>query len=543
MGIFDRFFNGTVSEMTSDGTEGKRRDEMPYGAQLYTPFQPPTVDYRRNNYDLFRAIYHGSRYNGEGEDYLMSASLAKPIINSSAAFALGTGFDTEITVVGQEEQSPQVEKAQDAVNKWLKQNKNEIFDVYRHSLRDGDSYAYVNETGQLDEFDAKNVTVVLDDTTGDVIGYDVEEVYEKYKEKQEGRTETYRIVKKYRKDGIEYLRYDKTGQTEKGKTVYKALFTEDEGLVVIDNPDQQTDTPDFTLTQRALPVIHFANEREPRAIYGNSEFQNLLVSMQWYHKAMTQAGYGVMYNSTPIFALKNVTDISKTVKQSNSNTDDDDKRKTSKRLTWGQNKILYLNGDNADAKFIQTDDFMNDVAKFLELQFYLILEGSETPEFVFGAAVQSSKASTETQVPVMLQKAERKRTQLDRPLQNLIRAYIDRRIYLGDATFLPLDGKQIEITLSFPDLVSEDRKLTLDIIKYLHDSGMVTDKTTLEQLMGAKIADPEQEITEAREETEATNEQNRLYDEEAARLKAELDASVRTAQPPTKPKNEPVEDE
>ena len=85
----------------------------------------------------------------------------------------------------------------------------------------------------------------------------------------------------------------------------------------------------------------------------------------------------------------------------------------------------------------------------------LIVQASETPEFVFGTGIQGSRASVETQMPIVTQKAERKRAQLEHPFKQLIDAYIDRRIRLSDPDFLKLKNADYEINIEFPDLQME----------------------------------------------------------------------------------------
>lgn len=455
-----------------------------------------TVDYARNDYELFRSLYFASVYNGRGKDYQYAAAFAKPIVNSTAAFTIGNGVSVEITAADGSDQTDQQQKAQEDINRWLEQNKSLIYDWARHSYRDGDGYVYVDELAHAVELDADTVTVVLDTTTGDVIGFDVVEVVEE-RLPDDPRPVKYKITKQYRRDSIVYYKVkENASKNDLGTVIYKRVFTED-GLI---EPTEDQMFLEEELVQRPLPVVHYANEQEPRQIYGNSDYQNLLALFKSYTMVLLEGTKGVIYNSTPIPVLRGVSNAA-TV-SGPSNVRQGSTAQEQQQLPWGQDNVIYLTGDKSDAKFLQTNGLMDDVGKLLEYYFYLIVQASETPEFVFGTAVTSSKASTETQLPVMLQKAERKRTQLTAPIEDLVRAYIDRQISLSNTLFTQFRNKDIEIKVVFPDLVDEDKKLNLEIVQFLVQENLIKDETALKQLMGDKIADATQELKDAKKENE-----------------------------------------
>lgn len=511
MGKLKNIFEYTVQEMRGKLDQSDFRPWAKLSKSLLYG-QDTTVNYSRNDYDLFRSLWYASVYNGKGKEYLLGAPLAKPIVNIAAAFTIGTGISAELTEYGQEK-TQQLSDAEDEINRWLEQNTTEIMEWVKHSYRDGDGYLYIDELGDIDELDAATVEVVLDTMSGAVIGFDVEEIVEERKP-DETRTIKYKIVKRYRKDSIKYDEYDENNKFV--KTLYFKVFT-DEGAIT---PEPGQEFLADQLVERALPVIHFPNEREPRQIYGNSDYQSLLILFMNYHKVLANATKGVIYNSTPVPYIKGRIDDDGLATGSHADEDDrggEDKHKVS----WNPDNILYLDGDG-DAGFIQAQGIMEDVGKLLEYYFYLIVQNSETPEFAFGTAVTSSKASTETQMPVLIQKADRKRKQLERPIQLLIGTYIDRQIRLSNPTFLGLRDMDLTIHINYPSLVEEDRTLNLEIIKFLNEAGIITDKTTLEQLMSGKIADAESEIEEAREETEEAVKRSQAFPDQSNRLEDEL---------------------
>src|SRR4051812_50174140 len=56
----------------------------------------PTVDYSRNDYDLWRALFYCSPYNNKGAEYIRGARTAKGNVNSTAALPLGNGLEGQV---------------------------------------------------------------------------------------------------------------------------------------------------------------------------------------------------------------------------------------------------------------------------------------------------------------------------------------------------------------------------------------------------------------------------------------------------------------
>jgi hypothetical protein len=169
-------------------------------------------------------------------------------------------------------------------------------------------------------------------------------------------------------------------------------------------------------------------------------------------------------------------------------------------------------------------DLWADTGQLLEYYFMLIVQASETPEFVFGTGIQGSRASVETQMPIVTQKAERKRAQLEHPFKQLIDAYIDRRIRLSDPDFLKLKNADYEINIEFPDLQMEDKALTLNIVKEMLAQGILSEETALSLMLGDKIPDISKEIEEAHKDAEAKVEANPILPDQPDRLQQELDS-------------------
>lgn len=459
----------------------------------------PSVDYSRNDYKLFRSLYYASLQTKTAKEFLLAASFARPIVDAVAGFALAPGFKVKLRADGVS--TDKLEKAAEGINDWTDDNDSVIFDAFTHRLRDGDAYLYVDELGNLDEADAETVEVILDPVSGDVIGYDLTEKMRV--ETQSGIFEDQTIIKRYRLDSIVYTRFAKN-DPKTGKVIYSAAFTEDGVITDLDTETKMYADEDFL--RRPLPIIHFANDKEPRAIYGNSELQNVLLNLKQYSSVLDNATAGVIYNSNPIPYATGQSQV-----QNNQG----------KALGWSPD--MFLTGDK-DTKFgfLQATGIMDDASKLLEIYFYLIVQASQTPEFLFGTAVASSKASTESQMPIMIQKAQRKRKQLKKQLKMLVQAYVDRMIYLGDPLYTPFKNKSLQVSIVYPDIVDEDKKLNLEIVKYLYDAGLITKEKAVEIAAMRFMEDVNEEVAKAAAQVTDDNANNNITPEEPTRIEDEL---------------------
>lgn len=446
-----------------------------------------TVDYARSDYTLFRAIYHAAIMTegrkSVGEDFVLGAGFAKPIINSTTGFALGQGFT--VAIDGAEKGSPS-QVAQDDINQWIKEHIDDFYNLLRYGLREGDSFAILHDDYSIEFCEPSTVEVVYDPTNGGVVGYDVTETVKNPDD--ENSKITYRRY--YRHDS-----YKVTQQIDNGAEtiVIERVFTVD-GIVDLNmmTEEERSGFGGFEpeeIIRVPLPIVHYANEIEPKNIYGVSDLQNTLVYFKGYSKVLQEATKSNIYNATPIPVISG---------DKNDQLLEGDGSK--KNIAWGRNMVLYLKGDNADAKFMTVPDIMGDTGKLLEYYFYLIVQASETPEFILGTAIQGSKASAQEQMPIMVKKAERKRAQLKSVLRAMIESYIYKKFVAGDQAFYEVHSQQLDFNISFPPIVDVDKKLTLETINALVEQGILSDTTALELASIEQVSDVDIEIEQARKD-------------------------------------------
>jgi hypothetical protein len=77
-----------------------------------------------------------------------------------------------------------------------------------------------------------------------------------------------------------------------------------------------------------------------------------------------------------------------------------------------------------DIEFITADQGLEGITTLLKFLFFNIVDASETPEFAFGTAVQSSKASVSEQMVPLVRKIRRKRAMFEEPYIELVSMYL-----------------------------------------------------------------------------------------------------------------------
>jgi len=88
------------------------------------------------------------------------------------------------------------------------------------------------------------------------------------------------------------------------------------------------------------------------------------------------------------------------------------------------NKEIFFMQQGDDIEFITADQGLEGITTLLKFLFFNIVDASETPEFAFGTAVQSSKASVSEQMVPLVRKIRRKRAMFEEPYIELVSMYL-----------------------------------------------------------------------------------------------------------------------
>ncbi|GIO36214.1 hypothetical protein J41TS12_10750 [Paenibacillus antibioticophila] len=334
------------------------------------------LDTTRVDYEFARELYHN-----EAEKYNLGAGFAKKIVNAPVGF------------MGLPDVKSLDSEAQERLKEFFKQNRSRMQRTHLNAIREGDCFVWLtreNDDSKLYPEVRKRIVYNIippeqvkginrDPLTGEPIEYILESTNEWVDDTGAKRNAIIkqRISAESRKIEIEG---DKPPNLEEGEVANPWGF---------------------------IPIIHFKNEADETMAFGKSELESVEPFFKVYHDVFLHAIQGSKMHSTPRLKLK-LKDVAGFLRN---NFGVDDPAKFAKdggtiKLD-GHEMIIF--GPEEDGDFIEARSATGDATALLEFVFYCIVSASETPEFVFGVHTPSSLASTQEQMPVFIQKIERKR--------------------------------------------------------------------------------------------------------------------------------------
>lgn len=398
-----------------------------WGFQYMTPYR---LDSSRVDYALARELYRNTN-----DKYKLGAGFARPIVDTCAGFMGAPHFTHP---------DPETDAALEAdVERWTGQ----LLRLNRNAVRDGDVFARVVRASS--RFDPKKreefglrlippewVTPVPDPLTG----------------------AWQQLV----------IRYPVTVIDEQGRTVTEYTLTEvltDKARTIEADARAPADVRARNRMEENpwgfIPVVHFKNEAEETQLYGASDLEPVEPFMKAYHDTMLFAVQGSKYFSRPKVKFR-LNDVKKFLEDNFS----------PEEIQVGKlkfaDKEIFLLQDQDDAEFISADSGLQGITTLLKFIFFCIVDVSQTPEFAFGTAVQSSKASVSEQMVPLARKIRRKRGLFEEPYGELASMYLAMWSKVENRV---LDTYRVDI--GWDELSPKNDKEVAETIKILVE-GLVT---------------------------------------------------------------------
>lgn len=160
-------------------------------------------------------------------------------------------------------------------------------------------------------------------------------------------------------------------------------------------------------------------------------------------------------------------------------------------IDFDADQMLTLGGE-AEFHWKSPQPFTKDTEVILQLLFYLLLQHTEIPEFAWGNAIASSKASAESQILPFMKWIEKKRGIAFKWMVEIVMVVSAYMRILNQITELtrPPDAK-------WRRLVPEDGRLTLDTVMWSWENGLLPDELAVE-LIPVEVDDPRAALIRAR---------------------------------------------
>ncbi len=435
----------------------------------------PTYDIGQADYAFWDRARRG-RARGLG----LGGLFIKPLASKIASWALG--------------QLPKIRSdnsiVQDLVSDWVRTHHAKLIEAYEEACALGDCYVLVNADLSLTILPPQVVMPILaKDDYSRVIGYRVTEVYQN----------PYTFSKMT-------IQNDYTA-TERVRTVSVDADGVENGVYKRQTNTIKTQT--FRNLTGKIPIIPIAYDAGADERYGHPVAEALLHALNRYDDVFEYAIAGNKRQGRPTPVISKMGDVDQIDKfwalfgKTEKYVDAEGKEQTQNVLDFDADQVLTLGGD-AEFDWKAPGSFTSDTQNLLELLFYLILQHSEIPEFVWGNAIASSKASAESQMPPFVRFIEKKQGQITRWLGAVLEVVV--AIIRTYETGIREDDK---VTIGWMPLTNADGALTLQAVQLGLDRGLIDTETAL-KLMPLDIEKPSEVLMKAKaEEAERAEEYDR----------------------------------
>jgi len=347
-------------------------------------FQTYTLDTTRVNYTIARELYQNVN-----SKYKLGAGFVKPIIHTIAGFMGTPHFISQNSIIQEELESMET--------RWS----GKFGKIHINTLVDGDCFVRIERvedrfTGrphfELSFIPPENIVPIINPLTGIL-----DKVFIKH----------------------EVPVYDEQGNIT-GHSIITETITNDTVEII---PDTRAPLELQAIAKidrniwGFIPVIHFKNEANENRLYGRSEIEAVEPYLKAYHDTLLFAIQGAKLFARPKVKFK-LASVENFLTKNFS-----EEEISSGKLRF-QDKEIFLLQEGDDIEFITADSGLQAITTLLQFIYYCIVDTSETPEFVFGTAVSSSKASVSEQMIPLAKKIERKRKMFEDYYQEFIQTYL-----------------------------------------------------------------------------------------------------------------------
>lgn len=441
--------------------------------RMRSTLRPPSNDWGRADYDYWRRAYY-CRVRG----LELSGLFIKPLVSKVSGWTLGRPPGFKLSS----------EPSRQALDLWWDTHHAQVLKAFRQALKQGDAFIVVNSDLSLTLVRPDNVDPIVNPLDySQVIGWRVTQVLT-HPETLDRMT----IIDEYFVD--------------------RRIHTVEVNAI----PRQVISYPNLI---GRLPIVHIANQTDDGEVFGHAEAEALIELLHRYGEILEAAveGNKLQGRPTPVLKFETVQDLDRFWADNGTEsrqTLPDGTTETYKTLAVDLSQLLTVSG--AEFEYASPGQFAGDTAQLLELMFYLLLEHTELPEFIFGNAIASSKASAETQMPVFEKFIEERRGQVGQwllELASIVLAYL--------ALVEPGVSADEAPALQWHKL-TQDGKLTLETISWALAEGLIDRRTAL-MLAPVEVEDIDAVLATAQQEVEARREQDK-QDQMDQQLADEIEA-------------------
>lgn len=384
---------------------------------------------------------------GKLDTYKLGALFAKPIVQHVTSWTLGNGFRA----------TTDSESTNEALADFVDENLYSIITFVQEAMSLGDAYLVVNADGTLSAVPASQVDVETDPLD-------------------------YRRVVAY------------TITTVVEKATITDRYSLDMGRVVTIKRDRLADEVfTYPLVSGRLPVVHLPYGASTNEVFGHPFYEALVPLFAEYDDVLMNSLLGVKTMSNPIPALEDVEnpadELAALATRTETYVDADGTTRTDHIVDMDTLRMIATTGK---FNYKGPAAFTADSWQMLKALFLLMLQHSNVPEWVWGGAIASSKASVDAQMPAWAKFIELQRMMLEDTIRELL------EIWLATVSlFTPGVQSTVRLEIEWPEVAPADQAMHLAYVARAGDKGLITEQTELELLNLVKDAAAEVKVARA----------------------------------------------
>jgi len=444
--IWDRFY-----EIFADVSRDLGRSFSLIIRRSAVVWKTPTYSWGRSDYDFWTRAYYCKVAGLE-----VSGLFIRPIVHKIPAWVLGS---LPVFLL-------KSKRTQKRLDEWFALHHEDVMRAYEGSLKHGDAFFVINADRSVTLVPPNCVDpIVAPDDYGKRIGWRIRQVFAHPEDGSLKMT----VTDEYYIDRRVHTEEFSNGRT--ARRIYPNLI----GII---------------------PVVHVANHPGEGEQFGHPEAEALLDLLHRYGQILEASVEGNILQGrpTPVIAFNTVQDLNAFWRRYGSKASaklPDGTTRESESISIDMSDVLTLSGATMDYK--SPGSFADDAVKILGLLFYLIIEHLEVPEFVFGNAIEGSKASAETQMPVFevfITARQKACTPWILEVCRIVQAYEE----------IISPERREDPILQWAKLTQNGR-MVLDAVNWAFGEGLLDEKTAL-TLLPIDIENPDEVLKKAKRDAE-----------------------------------------
>lgn len=413
-----------------------------------------TRDWSRVNHQFWDRVRHGSEPN---------LTLSGGIASAAAKRVAGWALETMPIIISENKDLAWT------LNSWLRRNRSKVLKAYEESRIIGDAFIIINPDSSVSLQPVWLAEPLVDeDTYSKIVGWS--------------------FVQRYTRPVIG----NAIGKTIEDRYIYDKVMRFVDGQLV----------ETFKHPSGMLPVIHIANNADLDEVFGNPDAAPMLDLLYEINEVLRAGLTGNKLQGRPTPVFERLGDADAVGEFMNANSineefpDSTGAIKTEPSFVFDADQAVALSGD-AQFKYVSPQPFIGETERLLNILIEYFAQNIQTPMFVLGMAVSSSKAATESQMPVFVRFIKTQRLAAEEWLRPMLEVVKAMAVGDGDADW------EDEFDFVWRELSLRDERLVLDTVNAAYGAGLISKTTAIQNLPVVSVDDVEGEIERTQSEQDS----------------------------------------